>query len=270
MYQSNAEATEMPLRFQATDEAVEKFDTRLSALTAAWRRDPRSADKRRAAIRAAGTRMLADRGLDGANLKEITASVGIAATSYGNYYRNRDELIHDILHHHFLALDAALDAVDPLPWPPGEPDQRLAVPPVQRLEEMARALLDAMAEHEAGQRVLLAALHTLPELGQDNLCWLYRNLIRRIERVLPLAIPRLARRRALVTPLAMSFFAMAGNFVLWFRDDGRLSRAEYARLMVRMTVDGGKAAFRGDVGKARGMGKRALPEAALLRDRARC
>jgi len=260
----------MPLRFQATDEAVEKFDSQLSALTAAWRRDPRSADKRKAAIRAAGTRMLADRGLDGANLHEITALVGIPATSYGNYYKNRGELIHDILHHHFLAVDAALDAVDPLPWPPGESDLRLAVPPLQRLEEIARALLDAMAEHEAGQRVLLAALHTLPEFGQENLRWLYRALIRRVERVLPLAVPRLARRRALATPLAMSFFAMAGNFVLWFRDDGRLSRAEYARLMVRMTVAGGKAAFRSDVGKARGMGKRALPDRALLRDRARC
>ncbi len=210
----------MPLRFQATDEAVENFDSRLSALTAAWRRDPRDAGKRKAAIRAAGARMLADRGLDGANLQEITALVGIPATSYGNYYRNRGELIHDILHHHFLALDAALDAVDPLPWPPGEPDLRLAVPPLRRLEEIARALLDALAAHEDGQRVLLAALHTLPELGQANLRFLYRTLVGRVERVLPLAVPRLARRRALRTPLAMSFVAMASFFVLWFRDDG--------------------------------------------------
>ena len=117
---------------------------------------------------------------------------------------------------------------------------------------------------EDAQRVLLAALHTLPELSQDGLRHLFRGLIWRVERVLLLAIPRLARRRALLFPVAASFVAMAAHYVLWFRDNGRLTRAEYARLIARMAVAGGKAAYREQVGKARGMGKPETPEGALL------
>lgn len=224
---------------------------------------PPDPERRRVWIREAGARLFAQRGLDGVSFSDIAASLKMPLTTCTHYYRTRDELVHAILYEHAAALEAALEAADPVPsW--GEPDPQLHVPPMQRMDAIALALLDALAERQDGQRVLLAALHTLPELSEDAMRHLFRGLIWRVERVLLLAVPRLRRRRALLFPVAASFTAMAAHYVLWFRDSGKLTRAEYGRLIARMAVAGGKAAYREQVGKARGMGEPETLEGALL------
>jgi hypothetical protein len=65
---------------------------------------------------------------------------------------------------HASALHEALERADPLPGL-NEPDTRLTVPPKERLDSIALALLDALAERAPAQRVLLAALHTLPAVS---------------------------------------------------------------------------------------------------------
>lgn len=254
----------MTLKFEKTEGARAKlFDRLATGADEMPRRPPADIERRRAEMREAGARLFAERGLDGASIAEVAASLGLSATTCSYYYRTRNELIYAILYDHATALHEALEATDPLPAADGL-DPRGAVPPLARLEAMALALLQALAAREPAQRVLLAALHTLPDASEDTLRALLRGLIWRVERVLLLAVPRLARRRALLFPLAASFTAMAAQYVLWFRDDGRLSRAEYARLIARMAVAGGKAAYRERVGKARGIGPRQAPAGALL------
>ncbi len=251
------------LDFSQADAARERLLEQLGARASVLAKPPPDIEARKAAMRAAGARLFAQRGLAGASLADIAASLGLATTTCSYYYRTRDELIYAILHDHVMALHDALDAADPLPhWSEDEPVQ--VSPPLARLEALALALLQALASGEAAQRVLLAALHTLPVMSERTLRDLFRGVLWRIERVLLLAVPRLSRRRALLFPLAASFVAMAAHYVLWFRDDGRLSRAEYARLIVQMTVAGGKAAYRGQVGKARGLGRRQMPAGPLL------
>ncbi len=246
----------MALEFEKTEGARAKlFDRLATGADGMPRRPPADIERRRAEMREAGARLFAERGLDGASIAEIAASLGLSATTCSYYYRTRNELIYAILHEHATALHEALEAADPLPAG-GGPDPRGGVPPLARLEAMAVALLEALAARASAQRVLLAALHTLPEVSADTLRDLLRGLIWRVERVLLLAVPRLARRRALLFPLAASFTAMVAHHVLWFRDDGRLARAEYARLIARMAVAGGKAAYREQVGKARGLARR--------------
>ena len=254
----------MTVEFDKADDArARMFDALAEEALRAPKRPPVSADARKAQIREAAAGLFADRGLDGASLADVAGMVGMAPASLGYYYRNRNELIFDVLHAHAAAIEEALEAADPVPGL-HEADLRRSVPPLARLEGLALALLDALAARAAAQRVLLAALHTLPEASEETLRHLFRGLIWRIERVLLLAVPRLGRRRALLFPLAASFTAMAAHYVLWFRDDGRLSRADYARLIARMTVAGGKAGYRAQVGKTRGMGARRMPDGALL------
>ncbi len=254
----------MTIAYGNTDAAREKMFEELAARALEPPKlAPPDPERRRVWIREAGARLFAQRGFDGVSFSEIAASLKMPLTTCTHYYRTRDELVHAILYEHAAAIEAALEVADPVPsW--GEPDPQLHVPPMQRMDAIALALLDALAERQDGQRVLLAALHTLPELSEDGLRHLFRGLIWRIERVLLRAVPRLARRRALLFPVAASFTAMAAYYVLWFRDDGRLTRAEYARLIARMAVAGGKAAYREQVGKARGMGKPETPDGALL------
>lgn len=250
------------LDLSATDAMRERLLTELAERRKP-ERPPPDIEARKAAIRKAAARLFAERGLAGASVADAAASLGMPATTCFSHYRTRNELIYAILHEHATALHDALDAAYPLPGI-GEPDAQLALPPMARLDALSIALLDALAAAEPAQRVLLAALHTLPEMGEGTVRDLLRGVAWRVERVLLLAIPRLRRRRALVFPLAASFLAMAAHYVLWFRDDGRLGRADYARLIARMAVAGGKAAYREHVGKMWGTGGRKLPEGALL------
>ena len=254
----------MVIAYGKTDAAREKmFEDLAARATEPPRIAPPDPERRRVWIREAGARLFAQRGLDGVSFSDIAASLKMPLTTCTHYYRTRNELVHAILYEHAAALEVALEEADPVPSL-GEPDPQRLVPPMERMDAIALALLEALAQRGDAQRVLLAALHTLPELSQDGLRHLFRGLIWRVERVLLLAIPRLARRRALLFPVAASFVAMAAHYVLWFRDNGRLTRAEYARLIARMAVAGGKAAYREQVGKARGMGKPETPEGALL------
>ncbi len=129
------------------------------------KRTPQDPAARRELIRRTAAEMFAARGLDGASLADIGTALGKAPTFCSHYYRNRDELMYDILHDHVAALDTALDAADPLPAF-GEPDLQLAVLPLARLDALARTLLDVLAERAPAQRVLISALHTLPQAAR--------------------------------------------------------------------------------------------------------
>ncbi len=62
------------------------------------------------------------------------------------------------------------------------------------------------------------------------------------------AVPEAEGLTELAMPAALSLMGMACWHVLWFRDMGALSRAEYARLLAHMVVDGVRAAALAGVG----------------------
>ena len=80
------------------------------------------------------------------------------------------------------------------------------------------------------------------KLRQRHVAHYYAGLIAR-------AVPEAEGRTELAMPAALSLMmGMACWHVLWFRERGALSRAEYARLLAHMVVDGVRAAALAGVG----------------------
>jgi hypothetical protein len=86
--------------------------------------------------------------------------------------------------------------------------------------------------------VQINELTALPAERQQELKTYERRLVDRFAGVLRDINPVLARRNGLLKPVTMSLFGMINWPYLWFRPGGPMSRAAYADLVTRITVDG--------------------------------
>ena len=81
-------------------------------------------------------------------------------------------------------------------------------------------------------------MHLLPQAQQDTLKQMERTLAGRFAAAIAPCVPPPARSKAMLKPLTMSLFGMLNWHYLWFREDGPMSRSEYARLAVTLLVEG--------------------------------
>ncbi|MBV8705492.1 MAG: TetR family transcriptional regulator [Acetobacteraceae bacterium] len=203
----------------------------------AWRN--RAQEERRAALLDAAEGLFAAKGLLQTGLQEIGAEIGLAPYAVRAQFGNREMVLEAVLDRHMDRLidrlgayEAHAEAVDPAAW----------------LTEAVRALLDLLWAYRAGQRVHVAAvagasphLARSLKLRQRHVAHYYAGLIAR-------AVPEAEGRTELAMPAALSLMGMACWHVLWFREMGALSRAEYARLPAHMVIDGVRAAALAGVG----------------------
>jgi TetR/AcrR family transcriptional regulator len=111
-----------------------------------------------------------------------------------------------------------------------------ALAPRARLEALAVALIEAYRDTDAEHQVQIAELKKLPAPQQASLKALERDLVRRFSDAIAAARPGLDP--SLLKPVTMSLFGMLNWHYLWFRPDGPMSRADYARLAVGLVVEG--------------------------------
>jgi TetR/AcrR family transcriptional regulator len=120
--------------------------------------------------------------------------------------------------------------------------------PAERLTQAIRALLDVLWAYRAGQRVHVAAVAgASPHLAR-SLKLRQRHVAHYYAGLIAPAVPEAEGRTELAMPAALSLMGMACWHVLWFREMGALSRAEYARLLAHMVIDGVRAAALAGVG----------------------
>jgi TetR/AcrR family transcriptional regulator len=213
---------------------------------------PRSADyeaKRRRILEVAAP-LFARHGYDRTSLAMIAVAAGVSKGLVYHYYPDKDAVLADIIRRHLAEL---IEVVTTAATPDGRAPER-------RLAEMAAALLAAYRDADAEHQVQVAHLRLLPGPVQRELKEMERVLVTLFAEALTAVEPRLAGDRRLLKPLTMSLFGMLNWAFLWFREDGAMTRVEYAALAARMVVLGAREA----AGGAAAGGRRAA-EAALRR-----
>ena len=184
-------------------------------------------DKQRTILTQAA-RLFAQNGYDRASLAMIAQACSMSKALLYHYYHDKADLLFDVIRTH---LDALLERTAKA--------ERETADPRARLTALATALLETYRDADAEHQVQLNGLHLLPPPRQEDLHRLQRALVDRFASAIAELQPGVAPQE--LKPLTMSLFGMLNWSYLWFDDRGALSRAEYARLAVRLVAEGGTA-----------------------------
>jgi TetR/AcrR family transcriptional regulator len=188
---------------------------------------PRAADyhdKRRHILERSAV-LFAEYGYDRASVTMIAEACGVSKALLYHYYSDKAQLLFDIIRSHLDSLLAATDGV-------------CAPDPRARLVSLSKALLEAYRDSKAQHQVQLGQLHLLTPEQQHALRERERRLVDRFAAAVEAAVPHAAGTPGLLKPLTMSLFGMLNWNCTWFREDGKLTRDDYARLAVGLIVDG--------------------------------
>ena len=182
-------------------------------------------DKRQVILERAAA-LFAAHGYDRASLSMLARACGMSKALLYYYYNDKSHLLFDIilghLQHLLTVTDNAHDSEEPR----------------ERLSRLAESLLEAYRSADSKHHVQINQMHLLPEDRQAVLKDIERVLVERFVVAIAACVPAAARHPAVLKPLTMSLFGMLNWNYVWFRDDGALSRREYARLAVALVVDG--------------------------------
>jgi len=176
--------------------------------------------------------LFARHGYDRTSLAMIAVAAGVSKGLVYHYYADKNAVLADLIRRHLAGLIEAVTAA-------AAADSRA---PERRLADMAAALLDAYRDADAEHQVQVAHLRLLPETVQRELKDMERVLVSLFAGALTAVAPRLAGDRRLLKPLTMSLFGMLNWAFLWFREDGAMTRADYAALAARMVAQGAREA----------------------------
>lgn len=196
------------------------------------------AEKRGALLKAAA-KLFAEAGFDRTSMSEVARSCGVSKALLYHYYASKDVILHDILKLHLDTLVAAVAAADAAARAAGGT-------PVERLERLAEALLESYRDANAEHKIQINELGKLPPAQQEELKGLERELVRLFADAICEVHPDLGRsggRAQLLKPVTLSLFGMLNWHYLWYRPDGPLDRPAYARLAVKILIEGTRPAL---------------------------
>lgn len=185
-------------------------------------------DKRDAILHRAAIAFARD-GYDRASMAGLAAECGVSKALLYHYYASKEALLFGILSNHLEALVEVAESAD-------RPD----LTPDERLGRLVAALLDAYRDADAEHKVQINALALLPQAEQRELKALERRLVAIFAEAIRAVEPEAFENGRLLKPVTMSLFGMLNWFYMWFREDGAISRAEYADMATKMLVNGVK------------------------------
>lgn len=172
--------------------------------------------------------VFADLGMEKASMSQIAAHAKVSKALLYHYYSSKDALIYEIIITHLEELDDAIAEADD---PTLEPEKRL-----QRLFEV---VLECYRGADNQHKVQLNATPSLPDHYKSEIHAVERVIVKRFSAVVKEINPSLAKpERALLTPVTMSLFGMMNWAYMWFRDDGPITREEYANLATTLALKG--------------------------------
>lgn len=200
---------------------------------AAARRAPKpeapksEADPRRRQLRRTIARMIAEKGI----LRAAAQGFARAADGNGNNLHpacnSHEDLLAEIMVAH---LDTLMRRVCEAY------DRTAGKAAKRRLEVIAAAFLGCALEERNEHRLIPRAADLLDERGRISVFGRYRSLAGLYAEALEAAVPRAEKAAAMVA--AMSLLSAMSCAVFWFRDDGVVSVAAYARMLMTMAVVG--------------------------------
>jgi AcrR family transcriptional regulator len=183
------------------------------------------AELRRQSIRRTAARMIAEKGILRVTMDRFTNAVHASGQGQCHHYNSREELLTDIMVAHLDTLMRSVcDAYD----------RTAADTAGQRLEAMVGSFLDSALEERNEHRLMLRSGDVLDEKGQVSVHGRYRSLSELFAEVLMALAP--GATPASVKVAVMSLLATMSCAPLWFRDDGAVGAATYARMLTATAV----------------------------------
>ncbi|MBE9638555.1 TetR/AcrR family transcriptional regulator [Salipiger mangrovisoli] len=175
--------------------------------------------------------VFATQGMEKASMSQIASEAGVSKSLLYHYYPSKDALIFAIIETHLDELDAALEEAD-------DP----ALPPRERLEQLVMTVLDAYKGADDQHKVQLNAGPALSDEQKAGITKIERRIVKHFSAVLSEIHPQLdTPERPLLMPVTMSLFGMMNWVYMWFRDGGKISREDYARVATTLILEGVKA-----------------------------
>ncbi len=188
-------------------------------------------DEKRHGLLLDAARVFATQGMEKASMSQIATLAGVSKSLLYHYYPSKGELIFAIIHSHLEDLNTALeDAYDP------------DLPPEQRLRKLVETVLLAYKGADEQHKVQLNAAPALSDEQKLELAALERRIVKHFSTILLEIHPELnTPGRPLLMPVTMSLFGMMNWVYMWFRDNGPVSREEYAEIATTLILEGVKA-----------------------------
>jgi TetR/AcrR family transcriptional regulator len=183
-------------------------------------------DEKRRTILNRSADLFAAHGYDRASMSKIAEACGVSKANLYHYYKDKEELLFDVIRFHLEELLEVVEAAD-------RPD----LAPEPRLKELIAALLEAYRDADAQHNVQINGLRLLPAERQIELKAMERDLVRLFSNAVAGVAPQLEGTK-LLKPVTMSLFGMINWHYLWFKSTGEVSRADYAELVAQLIVDG--------------------------------
>ncbi|MEI2386991.1 TetR/AcrR family transcriptional regulator [Breoghania sp. JC706] len=178
-------------------------------------------DDKRDAIHRVAARILSK--ADGkASMTQIAEACGISKALLYHYFRNRDELVFDIIHTHLSEIDEALAEVS------------AGLAGRERLHRLSATLLDLYEDADDLHRLQLGALGALPDEDVQRIRQVERSILERFRLTIREIAPDIDRPRLIAVTMAL--MGMLNWAFTWFRPGGPLTRADFARMATEMAL----------------------------------
>ncbi|MBD2745490.1 TetR/AcrR family transcriptional regulator [Microvirga sp. BT688] len=183
-------------------------------------------DDKRRAILDRSAELFAEHGYDRASMSKIAEACGVSKANLYHYYRDKEELLFDVIRFHLEELLEVVEAADRPDLAPGD-----------RLRTLVAAILEAYRDADAQHSVQINGLRLLPSDRQAELKSMERDLVKIFSDAVAGVAPQLKGTK-LLKPVTMSLFGMINWHYLWFKSNGEVTRADYAELVAQLIVDG--------------------------------
>ena len=179
------------------------------------------------AIVAGVTRVIARRGVDGATLDRMARETGVLISTIIYHFRSKRGVLAEICRRHMALLLSVVEQAD-------QPE----VTARHRLDAMAAALVEAIAGASAAHDAMLQAGGRLAAGDARDLRQQQRWLVALFVEAAEAVVPALRQRADLAKPAVLSLLILLTHHAEWFREDGAMSRAAYARFAVSSMLGG--------------------------------
>lgn len=184
-------------------------------------------EKQRAILESAAA-VFAEMGMDKASMSLVASRASVSKALVYHYYPSKDALIFGIIHTHLSELDSAVEAA-------ADPD--LDAP--ARLRKMVWSVLETYRGADNQHKVQLNGMTALTNEQRREIRAIERRIVDRFSAVLRSINPGLDKpARPLLMPVTMSLFGMLNWVYLWFREDGPITRQDYANVATALLLEG--------------------------------
>lgn len=183
-------------------------------------------DSKRRAILDRSAELFSEYGYDRASMNRIATACGVSKANLYHYYKDKEELLFDVIRFHLEKLLEVVEAAD---------DAALAPP--ARMRALVAALLEAYRNSDAQHNVQISSMRFLPDERQTELKNMERELVGTFSSAVAGVAPDI-KDTTFLKPVTMSLFGMVNWHYLWFRENGTFSRADYADLVTQLIADG--------------------------------